>query len=84
MRIPRKTRDEDVVNPLARPERNKNRTRVPQAMPRSYEVAPASRVIQGHNAYARPIGAAGDDIIRRMKARKQAQNKGRKSGLIIG
>lgn len=76
--------DNEEANPLAPPDRNKNRTRVPQAMPRSYEIAPASRVVQGHNAYARPIGAAGDDIIRRMKAKKQAANKGKKSGMIIG
>ncbi|PWW74821.1 hypothetical protein C7212DRAFT_326406 [Tuber magnatum] len=76
--------DNEESNPLAPPDRNKNRTRVPQAMPRSYEIAPPSRVVQGHNAYARPIGAAGDDIIRRMKAKKQAANKGKKSGMIIG
>ncbi|KAG0634659.1 hypothetical protein HOY80DRAFT_985443 [Tuber brumale] len=85
-RLPRLKQRGDIeeVNPLAPPDRNKNRTRVPQAMPRSYEIAPASRVVQGHNAYARPIGAAGDDIIRRMKAKKQAANKGKKSGMIIG
>ncbi|KAL7275324.1 Transcription factor iws1 [Rhizina undulata] len=78
-----KQQEEDEFNPLA-PPRNNNRTRVPVAVPRSYEVAPMDRVQAGHNAYARPIGAAGDDIIRRMKAKKQAQNKGRKSGMIIG
>ncbi|RPB00027.1 hypothetical protein L873DRAFT_1805811 [Choiromyces venosus 120613-1] len=81
---PKQRGDDEEANPLAPPDRNKNRTRVPQAMPRSYEIAPASRVVQGHNAYARPIGAAGDDIIRRMKAKKQAANKGKKSGMIIG
>lgn len=75
---------EDEENPLAPPLRNQNRTRLPVAMPRSYDIAPQNRVVQGHNPYAKQLGSAGEDMIRRMKAKKQAQNKGRKSGMIIG
>ncbi|KAH0610830.1 uncharacterized protein H6S33_011257 [Morchella sextelata] len=81
---PRQRPDEEEHNPLAPPQRNQNRTRVPQAMPRSYEIAPQNRVVSGPNPYAKQMGSAGDDMIRRMKAKRQAQNKGKKSGMIIG
>lgn len=77
-------REEEEVNPLAPPQRNQNRTRLPVAMARSYDIAPQNRLIQGHNPYAKQLGSAGEEMIRRMKAKKQAQNKGRKSGMIIG
>lgn len=37
----------------------------------SYDIAPPNKVAHGYNQFARPAGAAGDDWIRRMKAKKQ-------------
>lgn len=75
------TRDEDENNPLALPQRNPNRTRVPMSMPRSYEIVPKSMVTPGG---ARAYSSQADELVKRVKARAQAQKKGgKKSGLSI-
>jgi transcription factor SPN1 len=68
---PKQARRDNEPNPLAQAPRNTGRARVPLPASQSYEIAPQSRVIQGHNQFARPAGAAGDDWIRRMKGKKQ-------------
>ena len=60
---------------LAPPPRQPNRARVETGVT-SYSIVPKSNV-QGGGAYARPMGASGEEAFRRMKARQQAtQGKG--------
>ena len=56
---------------LAPPVRNANRARV-QTDVKSYTIVPKSSQVGG-GAYARPLGASGDDAFRRMKARQAMQ-----------
>jgi len=77
--------DEQAHNPLAAPRRDTNRARAPQPSARAYDIAPKSKVIGGMSAYAKPIGHAGDDMVRRLKAKKQKQRgKGGRSDMKIG
>ncbi|KAI5787133.1 hypothetical protein EDC01DRAFT_708022 [Geopyxis carbonaria] len=61
------------VDPNAVGPRTSGRARVPMPSSQSYDVAPQSRVASGYNQFARPVGAAGDDFIRKMKAKKAAK-----------
>lgn len=76
-----KIRDEEEKDPLAPPQRNPNRTRIPISMPKTYEIVPKSTVSPGG---MRPVGSQADGLVKRIKARQMAQKKGgRKSGLSI-
>jgi transcription factor SPN1 len=56
-----------------------NRARL-EASAKSYNIVPQSNVVSG-GAFARPMGASGDDAFRRMKARQAAaQGKGPRRG----
>lgn len=74
-------RDYEDNNPLAPPQRNPNRTRVPISMPKTYDIVPKSVVTPGA---VRPYNSQADELVKRVKARQMAQKKGgKKSGLSI-
>ncbi|TGZ84311.1 hypothetical protein EX30DRAFT_369599 [Ascodesmis nigricans] len=66
----------DIPDDLAPPPRASNRARALLPNTQSYEVAPKSQITSG-NKFAKPMGAAGDEFIRRMKAKKAAQRSGK-------
>jgi hypothetical protein len=49
-------------------------------MPKTYEIVPVNNVTGGQEVKKRE---AGDDILRRIKARQQNERKGRKSTLKL-
>ncbi|KAI9846160.1 MAG: Transcription factor iws1 [Sclerophora amabilis] len=63
----KQTQEEARAQALAPPLRT-NRARI-QSGPTSYDIAPRS-VLPAQNAFARPVGASGEDTFRRMKARQ--------------
>ncbi|KAK6341046.1 Transcription factor iws1 [Orbilia brochopaga] len=66
---------------LAPPQLKTNRTRVPDATPQTYTIAPRSKVVTAVNpAAARPLGASAEDSIRRLKARASGKIGGRGGG----
>lgn len=79
----RRNYDDDDANPLAPPRKDSNRAKPMVEGSRGYDVAPQSRLVTGYNAFAKPIGNQGDDLVRRLKAKK-SKSKGAKSGMIIG
>ena len=64
---------------LAMPNRNPNRARL-DAEVKTYTIAPRSRVVAGGGAFARPVGASGEDAFRRMKMRQQMARGGGRAG----
>lgn len=74
---PRPKPAKTIPDDLAPPPRVSNRARALLPNTQSYEVAPKSTATQGNNKFAKPVGAAGDEFIRRMKAKKAAQKTGR-------
>ena len=60
---------------LAMPNRNPNRARLQQEV-KTYTIAPRSKVVVGGGAFARPVGASGEDAFRRMKMRQQLAKGG--------
>ncbi|KAF3921394.1 hypothetical protein ABW21_db0200217 [Orbilia brochopaga] len=65
---------------LAPPQLKTNRTRVPDATPQTYTIAPRSKVTSVNPATARPLGASAEDSIRRLKARASGKMGGRGGG----
>ncbi|KAK6503034.1 Transcription factor iws1 [Arthrobotrys musiformis] len=59
----------DKPDALAPPQLKSNRTRVPDATPQTYTIAPKSKVVAPDLKTARPLGANAEDQIRRLKAR---------------
>ncbi|KAI5800260.1 hypothetical protein DFH27DRAFT_500860 [Peziza echinospora] len=73
--------EEAENDPLAPPQRNTNRTRMP-GMPKTYDIVPKSTISVGSLRPAHNMGA--DDLVKRVKARAMAAKKGgRRSGLSI-
>lgn len=64
---------------LAMPNRNPNRARLDNEV-KTYTIAPRSKVIAGGGAFARPVGASGEDAFRRMKMRQQMAKGGGRIG----
>ncbi|RPA76019.1 hypothetical protein BJ508DRAFT_417749 [Ascobolus immersus RN42] len=77
---PTSHRTDAPVDPLAPPNRNPNRTRIPVSMPKTYEIVPVNNVSGSKDVQ---MNNRGDDIIRRIKARQQNERKGRKSTLKL-
>ncbi|KAK6534295.1 Transcription factor iws1 [Arthrobotrys megalospora] len=69
----------DKPDALAPPQLKSNRTRVPDATPQTYTIAPKSKLVQQDSKAARPLGANAEDQIRRLKARATGK-MGRGSG----
>ncbi|KAK6351129.1 Transcription factor iws1 [Orbilia javanica] len=59
----------DKPDALAPPQLKSNRTRVPDATPQTYTIAPKSKLVTPDLKTARPLGANAEDQIRRLKAR---------------
>lgn len=73
--------DDEDRDPLAPPQRNPNRTRVPLSMPKTYDIVPKSTVTPGG---VRVFGSQADELVKRVKARQMAMKKGgRRGGLSI-
>ncbi|EPS43022.1 hypothetical protein H072_2985 [Dactylellina haptotyla CBS 200.50] len=70
----------DKPDALAPPQLKANRTRVPDATPQTYTIAPRSNISTIDPAAARPLGASAEDSIRRLKARATGKVGGRGSG----
>ncbi|KAF3918893.1 hypothetical protein ABW20_dc0104499 [Dactylellina cionopaga] len=70
----------DKPDALAPPQLKTNRTRVPDATPQTYTIAPRSKLSNLNPAAARPLGASAEDSIRRLKARAIGKTGGRGSG----
>ncbi|KAF3902049.1 hypothetical protein AA313_de0208918 [Arthrobotrys entomopaga] len=70
----------DKPDALAPPQLKTNRTRVPDATPQTYTIAPVSKISNINPAAARPLGASAEDSIRRLKARAIGKTGGRGSG----
>ncbi|RVD88497.1 uncharacterized protein DFL_002680 [Arthrobotrys flagrans] len=69
----------DKPDALAPPQLKSNRTRVPDATPQTYTIAPKSKLVTPDLKTARPLGANAEDQIRRLKARATGK-VGRGSG----
>ena len=73
---PRRNSNEAANNPLAAPVKESGRARVLMPSSQSYDVAPKSRIDASQARFARPTNAAGDDFIRKMKAKKAKKASG--------
>jgi hypothetical protein len=64
----------EATNEFATPQMKTNRTRAPDRTLNTYDIAPISQItLEGRGPLKnhRPIGAAAEDTIRRMKARSE-------------